>query len=46
MSETYAEPDGPERLDDEDDDDDLLDEQEELGYGADEGEREESLPPE
>jgi len=44
MSETYAEPDGPDREDE--DDDDMLEEQEHTGYGEDEGEREESLPPE
>jgi hypothetical protein len=38
--------DEPEGLGDERDDDDLLDAQEDKGYGEDEGEREESLPPE
>jgi hypothetical protein len=38
MSELMDEPEGPE-------DDELLDAQEEKGYGEDEGEREESLPP-
>jgi hypothetical protein len=43
MSELMDEPDGSER---EPDDDDPLEAQEEKGYGEDEGEREESLPPE
>jgi hypothetical protein len=36
----------PEGVENEPEDDELLDAQEERGYGEDEGEREESLPPE
>ena len=43
MSELMDEPDG---FEDEPEDDDELAPQEEKGYGEDEGEREESLPPE
>ncbi len=44
MSETYDEPDGPDRADDDVDEDELLEEQEHRGYGEDEGERDESFP--
>ncbi len=43
MTELMDEPNGS---DHEPDDDDLLDAEEEKGYGKDEGEREEPLPPE